>query len=174
MSTIRRLREEDELTDIAFQAEGEQTAAHKIILAAASEKWKSQFAGSWGRQLEHKAVVTVDMDFKTLSAVVDFAYTGIYQGPQVSVSTPRDEITNIVDETLDLLTAADEYLMPRLFNKVEAYMAANTTCLIRDWTVSAMLQRTANANATWLHQQCKKYSQKNKWAVEQYENETAE
>lgn len=54
MSKIRQLRDEGQLIDIIFKAEGTEKHAHKIFLVAVSDYCKAKFSGEWGRLSEQE------------------------------------------------------------------------------------------------------------------------
>ena len=123
LAKIRDLRDQGHLIDVVFEAEGNLKSAHKIFMAAVSKYCDAQFSGEWGRLLQHQAKISItDMKFKTLSQMVDFAYTGEVEWAGVSDQTNNDEIAESLDELLDLLQATDRWLLDRLHQKTEDYV----------------------------------------------------
>ncbi len=94
MREIQKFRQEGVLVDIIFQAQGMDKPAHKIFMAAVSKYCKSQFTGEWGEILRSKSMTiqVADIKFKTLSHMVDFAYTGEIEFDQVKDRSNNEEI----------------------------------------------------------------------------------
>ena len=161
--------------EVVFQAEGgERITGHKNFLAAVSEKWHSQLLGPWSSQLKPDAVIKVETDFKTLSTLVKYADTGSYEGRKLRADTPKDDLVDVKVETLKVLSAADEYIMPRLHNKVETYLEENTAVLLQPWSVDDILRRASEANARRLQHICNDYIQRNQHFVQLYRKQKAE
>jgi hypothetical protein len=121
MKEIQKFRHEGVFVDIIFQAEGMQKPAHKIFMAAVSRYCKSQFTGEWGRLLSEqtRTIHITDIKFKTLSQMVDFAYTGEIEIEQVMDRTNNDEIAERLDDLLDLLRSTDMWILEYLHQLVE-------------------------------------------------------
>ena len=168
------LRDKEMLIDVVFEVQGQRLLAHKAPLAMVSLKWRTQFTGSWAQTTKHNAVVPVELDFKTFSTLLDFAYTRIYKGAKAQIDAPKEDIVAVVDDTLDVLAAADEFIMPRLHDQVETYFEENTKVLLRPWTVDAIMQRASNANARRLQEVCNDYIQRNQQFMELYREQAVE
>lgn len=127
MAEIRNLRDQQEFIDIIFEAEGERKPAHKIFMAAVSQYCRAQFMGEWGRQLQQqqKIIRLHDIRYKTLSEMVDFAYTGTVDWPPLADQTDTDEVASRLDDLLDLLQATDMWFLDRLHQIAEDYIIEN-------------------------------------------------
>lgn len=127
LGKMRELREHGHLIDVVFEAEGLQMKAHKIFMAAVSKYCEAQFSGEWGRLLQHQAKISItDMKFKTLSQMVDFAYTGEIEWGVVKDKTDNDEIAESLDELLDLLQATDRWILESLHQKTEDHIISHS------------------------------------------------
>lgn len=168
MAKIRRLRDQSQLTDVIFKAEGLEKPAHKIFLAAVSEYCEAQFLGAWGRQLEHNATIDIaDMKFGTLSTMVDFAYSGEYRGPELQSPADSDEIAGEILDTLtdllDLLDGTNRWLLGGLHAMVENFLLTkpNSWTYIRPDTVDFVEERAEGARAARLVGYCQDFKSKN-------------
>lgn len=174
MSAIRKFRDDSQLTDVVFEAEKQKKPAHKVFLAAASDYCKGQFLGAWGLQLKHEATIIVeDISYKTLSTMIDFAYSGLFKGPELSASSSKDEVADRLDDLLDLLIASDRWLMSSLHEKVDAYVTRKGSLFVRPDNVGAVMKIAADANARRLLNRCQKFRARNINAVEAFEKEMA-
>lgn len=121
MKEIQKFRQEGTFVDIIFEAEGMQKPAHKIFMAAVSRYCNRQFTGEWGRLLSERTgtIHIPDIRFKTLSQMVDFAYTGEIEFEQVMDQTDNDEIAERLDDLFDLLRSADMWILEQLHQLIE-------------------------------------------------------
>lgn len=122
MTEMRELKDQRQLTNVILEAEGIQHPAHKIVLAAVSKYCKTQFAGEWGRLLQHKATVHLEeLWTKTLSQMIEFAYTGEFHWPQLQDPENNTEIADTLDELLDLLDGTNMWMLDRLHGMTQAF-----------------------------------------------------
>ncbi len=103
LDKIRSFKDQGQLTDIVFEAEGQRKHANKNFLAASSTYCHKQFLGEWSKHTSQKSIVIEGMAFKTLSTMVDFGYTEIFTGPRLKDPEDNEEVAEILDELLDLL-----------------------------------------------------------------------
>ncbi len=124
MREIQKFRQEGVFVDIIFQAQGMDKPAHKIFMAAVSKYCKSQFTGEWGEILRSKSMTiqVADIKFKTLSHMVDFAYTGEIEFDQVKDRSNNDEIAERLDDLLDLLRSTDMWILEQLHQLTEEHV----------------------------------------------------
>ena len=174
MSEIIKFRENSQLTDVVFEAEGQKKPAHKVFLAAASDYCKAQFLGAWGLQLKHEATIVIeDISFKTLSTLIDYAYSGIFKVPEISTSSSTDEVADRLDDLLELLVASDGWFMLSLHEQVDAHITRMGSLFVRPDNVGAVMKIAAEANARRLVKRCHKFRAKNLNAVEAFEKDMA-
>ena len=164
MAKIRKFRDQSQLTDVIFKAEGREKPAHKIFLAAVSEYCEAQFVGAWGRQLEHNAAIDIeDMTFTTLSSMVNFAYSGEYQRPELQNPIDSDEIAGEILEVLtdlfDLLDGANRWLLGSLHAMIENFLltSPHSWTYVRPDTVEFVQERAEMANASRLVKYCEDF-----------------
>ncbi len=72
---LRKLFQQDHLTDVMLAAEGRSIPCHKVLLAAASKFFHDKFITN-PESLEHNILDIDDIDFDTLTSVVSFIYSG--------------------------------------------------------------------------------------------------
>lgn len=168
MVKIRRFRDQSQLTDVIFKAEGREKPAHKIFLAAVSEYCEAQFLGAWGRQLVHNATIDIeDMRYNTLSSMVDFAYSGEYHGPELKNPVDSDEIggeiLDVLTDLFDLLDGTNRWLLDGLHTMVENFLltSPNSWTYIRPDTVNFVEERAGRARAERLVKYCQEFKNKN-------------
>lgn len=164
MAKIRKFRDQSQLTDVILKAEGREKPAHKIFLAAVSEYCEAQFLGAWGHQLEHNAAIDIeDMTFATLSSMVDFAYSGEYQRPELQNAIDSDEIAGEILEVLtdlfDLLDGANRWLLGSLHAMIENFLltSPHSWTYVRPDTVDFVRERAEMANASRLVEYCEAF-----------------
>jgi len=164
MAQMRTLRDQGLLVDVTFEVGGQIKPAHKIVLAACSDFCKAQFAGPWGHLLEHGATIPLqDLSFLTLSRMVDFAYTGDVEWPELKDSSDSLEVDARLTELLDLLDATNMWLLPRLHDMTENLLACRpyNQTYIRVDTVYEVKERAERARAPRLVQYCEEFLAKN-------------
>ncbi|KAL8934279.1 MAG: hypothetical protein Q9216_005988 [Gyalolechia sp. 2 TL-2023] len=175
LMAIREMRKQGQLSDVIFEAEGCQIPANRNFMAAASEFCKSHFLGEWGRLLgggDEKATVEIDeVSAKTLGSVVDFAYTGEVRWPELRDSQDPSEVSDALDELLDLLRVADMWLMDTLHRLTEQHLLEMDEVFIRLDNVKDIRPIVEAANARYLVQHCDNYIRANPQILEDYEDE---
>lgn len=88
-NSLRRLRAEGKMLDVTYETEGRRIQAHRVVLAALSEKCEGQFSGRWGDEVIRYSE-TDDPDefisYHTLSTMIDYAYE---DEVDVSITSPH-------------------------------------------------------------------------------------
>jgi sacsin len=167
---MTRMRHEGKMLDITFLAGGNNVQAHRIILAAASDYFAVHINGRW---LAEEKVQLDDISFRTLSRVVDFIYADAFDWMPMR-ATDEDELDVIADKLdnlLDLLTAADRFLMPVLAAQVQDEILCAGRIFIRIDNVLDIRTRAADANAYHLESACTEFYEQNKVPVDLIYNE---
>jgi sacsin len=162
---MTRMRHEGKMLDITLSAEGKDVQAHKIILAAASDYFAVHISGRWAEQ---DRIELEDIWFHTLSRVVDFIYADVFDWTPMR-ATDEDVLdvkANKLDNLLDLLTAADRFLIPSLRAQAEDEILCAGRILIRIDNVLHIRTRAAEANAHHLEKLCTKFYEQNKVPVD--------
>ena len=72
-STIRNLRLDLDFLDVTLYCKGKQLKAHKVILSACSNTFRSILKET---QAPHPVIVLWDVDSRDISALLDFMYNG--------------------------------------------------------------------------------------------------
>lgn len=174
ISEFRKLRDNSQLTDVVFEAEEQRKPAHKIFLAVASDYCKIQFLGAWSHHLQCGSTIEVeDMSFKTLSTLIDYAYSGLFEPPNISTSINKDEIADTLDDLLAILLASDRWLMSSLHKQADEYIARMGSLFVRPDNVGAVMKIAEEANSKKLLDRCQKFRERNLRAVEAFEKEMA-
>lgn len=166
---IRRLRDQSILTDVIFEVNGNKKAAHKIFLVVVSEYCKKRFLGEWGRLLERGATITPDiLSFDSLSAMVNFAYTGEFVAPVLRNPMDNNEIADALDCMLDLLKGTDMWFLDRLHDLAEDFLLSPSISekWIRVDNVVEVKKHAKIARASRLEKHCEDLIVANKEIVE--------
>lgn len=177
MAEMRDLRDQNQLTDVILEAEGIQHPAHKIVLAAVSKYCKAQFAGEWGRLLQHQATIHLEeLRATTLSQMIDFAYTGDFQWPQLQDPEDNTEIADRLDELLDLLDGTNMWMLDRLHGMTQDFLTSQSwsAIYIRVDNVNEIRERAQGARAGRLVKHCEDFELANSEFVEAFRNEGSE
>lgn len=118
------LMENEETSDITFDVVGEKFYAHKLVLAARSPVFKSQFFGS-SHEKNNKEIFIGDMQPKVFKAMLHFIYRDTLPdtdehvwSPPVTASLPCPSTSTSMAECL--LAAADRFMLDRLKSLCEA------------------------------------------------------
>lgn len=125
MKQIQKFRQEGTFADIIFQAEGRDKPAHKVFMAAVSEYCRVQFTGAWAqlpRDNKPEVIKFDDIKFKTVSQMVDFAYTGEVNFSVVMDHANNEEIAERLDDLLDLLRGTDRWLLASMHQLTEDHV----------------------------------------------------
>lgn len=127
VAKMRELRDQEILIDVIFEVDGQEKKAHRIVMAAVSAYCQAQFSGEWGRSLQQVTKIRLeDIKYKTLSQMVDFAYSGEINWPTLTDRTNNEEIAEKLDELLDLLQATDMWFLTRLHDITEYFILAHS------------------------------------------------
>jgi len=95
-------------SDVSFLVEGEEIKAHKVFLAASSQYFKGMFQSGL-KEAQEKVIPLPLVKREIFLAIREYCYTGDIA-----------EITG--DIAIDLLSAANEYTLPRLKNMIESLL----------------------------------------------------
>ena len=177
MAEMRELRDQRQLTDVTLEAEGIQHPAHKIVLAAVSKYCKAQFAGEWGRLLQHRATIRLDgLRSSTLSQMIDFAYTGAFTRPRLRNPDDNGEIADRLDELLDLLEGTNMWMLDRLHGMAEDFLTSPSwsAIYVRVDNVNGVKERAREARAERLLKYCEDFELANSDFVEAFRNDGLE
>ncbi|KAL8934658.1 MAG: hypothetical protein Q9211_005115 [Gyalolechia sp. 1 TL-2023] len=157
-AALRDMRQRGQLVDVIFEADDQHIFANRNIMAASSGYCRAQFLGGWGNILGPKATVRVeDVSYKTLNHLVDFAYTGEVRWPPLRNRDEIDAVADALDELLDLLRAADMWLMDLVHDLTERYLLDHCETFIRPDNVESVQELADSARATHLVAHCSEF-----------------
>ncbi|KAG8046736.1 hypothetical protein GUJ93_ZPchr0008g11779 [Zizania palustris] len=107
---------EEEGADVTFVVEGEEIAAHKIILAARSPVFKAEFYGQM-KEKNARLITVQDMQPHVFRALLHFIYTDSF--PDMD-DLADDDYTDMIRL---LLVAADRYAMDSMKSRCERILS---------------------------------------------------
>jgi sacsin len=169
---VNKMWHEGVLTDVRFAAEGREIAAHKIILASRSLYCKAQFNGPWtANRLTNSTPEVIkleDMTYTTLQILIEFCYEEhLDWAAEYRVMSDEDSsmIADKLDVLLDVLTAADRWLMPDLHAEAQSQVMTGIKFFIRADNVASVRPIADEANAVKLREYCDEFSLRNAEAV---------
>ncbi|KAI9773021.1 MAG: hypothetical protein M1839_002251 [Geoglossum umbratile] len=162
-SQVSRLWKDSKLTDVTFKTERGLVSAHKLVLAAASKKYETRFTGGWGDSLDasnNTPIELRDINHETLLRMLDFAYHDHLDFRELQPRTEdnNDQLRKKLDDLLDLLSGADEWLMEALHAKVESQILSGAVLYIRPDNVDFVLDIAKQANAKEIEKYCVEYT----------------
>ncbi|KAH0563531.1 hypothetical protein GP486_001901 [Trichoglossum hirsutum] len=168
---VSRLWKDSKLTDITFETKGQQrVSAHKLVLAAASEKYEALFTGGWASSpdVTNGRIVLDRINHATLIRMLDFAYHDRldFQSLQAHSGDEPSEIADKLDDLVDLLAGANEWLMTRLHSEVEYQIMTSARLYVRPDNVRGVLRVAEETNSKELEGYCKEYIAKNSKTME--------
>jgi sacsin len=162
---MTRMRHEGRMLDITLSAEGKDVQVHKNILTAASDYFAVHTSGRWAEQ---ERIELKEISFHTLSRVVDFIYADVFDWTPMRATDEDilDVKADKLDNLLDLLTAADRFLLLSLRAQVEDEILSAGRILIRIDNVLDIRIRADGANARHLEKLCTEFYEQNKVPVD--------
>ena len=107
---LNELRESNTLCDVTLRAEGQDFAAHRCVLSAASPYFRALFTGQFQRNeiRDNNAIELKEIKSVALGQVLQFMYTG---ETKVNLSTARD-----------LIVASDYLIIASLKSKAAQFL----------------------------------------------------
>ena len=107
---LNELRESNTLCDVTLRAEGQDFAAHRCVLSAASPYFRALFTGQFQRNeiRDNNAIELKEIKSVALGQVLQFMYTG---ETKVNLSTARD-----------LIVTSDYLIIPSLKLKASQFL----------------------------------------------------
>ncbi|KAI4255981.1 MAG: hypothetical protein L6R42_006464, partial [Xanthoria sp. 1 TBL-2021] len=167
LTVIRNMQKNGRLTDITFEVGELRISAHKIFMAAASEKFQRQLLGAWGELIDSKSTIQIeDLTAKSLQRIVDFAYTGEVTWPVLKDAEDIDEVADNLDELLDLLRGADWWVMEALHDLTERHLLDKSDTYIRPDNVDSVKEAAEEAQAKHLVKHCEEFIRVNQQFVQ--------
>ncbi|XP_059659735.1 BTB/POZ and MATH domain-containing protein 5-like [Cornus florida] len=149
------LLENMEGSDVTFNVAGEIFHAHKLVLAARSPVFRSDFFD--GSDCDNQEIVVSDMEPKVFKAMLHFIYRDDLMEDEL-VASSSSCVSSVSDTlTAKLLAAADKYDLMRLRGRCESH-------LCQDISVNSVAETLALAdryNATELKAVCLRFAAEN-------------
>ena len=171
-SCVRGLWKREFLTDVEFEAEGRSMSAHKVILASRSSYCEAQFNGAWalvsGSNGTNEVVRLEDMTYATLAILIEFCYHDYHDWAEGMRVIPDDDLPTIADKLdglLDVLVAADRWLMPDLHEDAQHQIIMGIKYFVRPDNVEQVKKVAGEARAKDLRSYCEQYGALNAQAV---------
>lgn len=175
--SLRQLRKDGKLLDVAYSTEGKLIQAHRVVLAAVSEKCALQFSGRWAVEDVIKYDETDDPDdffsYHTLSNMINYVYEDEINWKEMEVTDTDDADSK--DHKLDLLLelhrGADCWQMPALMSEVEDKILVAGRAFINLDNVLEIQERSDRAGAQAVKQMCAEFINQNRVVVEKAHSE---
>ncbi|XP_050212399.1 BTB/POZ and MATH domain-containing protein 4 isoform X2 [Mercurialis annua] len=150
------LLENEECSDITFNVDGEKFHAHKLVLAARSPVFESEFFDALDE--DNHEIVVRDTEPKVFKALLHFIYKDTLVEDE-ELSEKSSSSTSSISDTLvaKLLAAADRYDLPRLRLMCESVLCKDISVN----SVAKILALADHYHATDLKSVCLKFAAEN-------------
>ncbi|OIT03924.1 PREDICTED: BTB/POZ and MATH domain-containing protein 4-like [Nicotiana attenuata] len=155
------LLENMEGSDIIFNVAGEKFHAHKLVLAARSPVFRSEYFD--GQDVDEQEIVVTDMEPEVFKVMLHFVYKDALVEEELEATSTSSAPCISDTVTAKLLSAADRYNLTRLRRLCESH-------LCKDISVNSVAQILALADryhATELKTVCLRFAAENLAAVMQ-------
>lgn len=150
------LLENEEGSDVIFDVSGEKFHAHKLVLAARSPIFESEFIN--GPEDDKQEIVVEDMDPKVFKAVLHFIYRdSLIEDEELLTSGSSCVVSESDTIAAKLLAAADKYGLTRLRLMCEALLCKDISVN----SVSKILALADRYHAMDLKAVCLKFAAEN-------------
>ncbi|XVE79106.1 hypothetical protein DITRI_Ditri14bG0031400 [Diplodiscus trichospermus] len=150
------LLENMEGSDITFNVAGEKFRSHKLVLAARSPAFRSEFFD--GMNEEKKEIVITNLEPKVFKALLHFIYKDTLSEDVESVGSGSASVSSISDTVIaKLLAAADRYCLDRLKLLCESRLCKNISVN----SVAKLLALADEYHATQLKAVCLRFTAEN-------------
>ncbi|OQR93437.1 hypothetical protein ACHHYP_02568 [Achlya hypogyna] len=140
--SLGRFCNRPEFSDISFIVEGTVVHGHKIILSLGSERFRAMFTAGF-REASATEIIIPDMRLEVFQWLLTYLYTGALNGA----------VLDAVDPAVELLMAADEYMLDHLKQICEAALQS----MVAADTVHDILAAAESTNAPQLRSICLHY-----------------
>lgn len=170
--SLQRLRNDGKLLDITYVTEGRRIEAHRVVLAAISEKCVRQFGGNWAVEDVIEFDQSKDPDnfisYHTLSTMINYAYEDEIDWTEMQASDEDDAQTRTtkLNLLLDLVKGADYWMIPSLLSQVQDKILVAGRIFINLQNVAEVRERAEEAGASAVVELCVKFFEQNRVVVE--------
>lgn len=171
-ASLRKLRDAGKLLDITYSTEGRIIKAHKVLLAAVSDKCAHHFSGRWAIDDPIRYDEQDDpedfMSYHTLSTIIDYAYEDEVEWREMEVSDADNAETRNtkLHMLLDLHRGADSWLIPTLASQVEDKILVAGRKFINIDNVEEIRQVAELVRAKNVEMMCTEFIEQNRATVE--------
>jgi sacsin len=172
LASLQKLRGEGKLLDVKFLTEGKYIEAHRVVLAAVSEKCAVQFSGRWPVESVIKCGEEEDpvdyLSYHTLSTMINYAYEDKVDWSEMELSDtddPKSKATKL-DMLLDLLKGADYWLIPALKSQVENKIIDTDKEFLNIQTATIIQERAAEGGSKAIEDMCIQFIELNRPVLE--------
>ncbi|CAA7041050.1 unnamed protein product [Microthlaspi erraticum] len=157
------LLENEDGSDITFNVSGEKFRAHRLVLAARSPVFESEFLDGVDGVEEDRDIEVTDMEPKVFKALLHYIYKDALIEDAETSSSSGSSVGQAASDTLaaKLLGAADKYKLPRLSLMCESVLCKD----ISVDSVANILALADRYNASALKSVCLKFAAENLIAV---------
>jgi len=156
------------MLDITYSSEGKLVEAHRVVLAAASEKCAAQFSGPWKVEdvIEYDKDDDVDnfLSYHTLFTMIEYAYGEEIDWGKMEVSEHDcvDERAIKLNMLLDLLKGADYWIMPQLKSQVQDKILAAGNAFMTVENIVEFWEQANQGRASHVEKMCAKFIEWNR------------
>lgn len=170
-SQLRVMWKKEELVDITFSTQGRLIKAHRLILAALSDKFAAQFSGRWTIEDVIKYDEDDDPDeflsYHTLLTMLQYAYEDPIDWKQMQVKESDDvaDKARKLNLLLDLLKGTSFWLIEGLKSQVERRILAAGKDFITIKNVIEVRELAERAEGKVVEEMCAKFIERNREAV---------
>jgi sacsin len=169
-SALRQLRRDRILTDVQYSTEGKTIHAHRVVLAARSNKCAVQFSGRWNMadMIQYDRSVDPDnfLSYHTLSTIIDYAYEDEINWRAMEVLEDDDAVAKAMklELLLDLHKGADSWMMPTLASQIEDKILLAGRAFLNVENVIRIRERAGQVRA--VAQMCAEFIERNQRTVQ--------
>jgi sacsin len=171
-TSLRSLRDQGKLLDVTYSTEGRLIKAHRVVLAAVSDKCAAQFNGPWAVEDPIKYNEDDDpetyLSYHSLSTMIKFAYDDEVDWTEMEVregdnAKTRGEKLHLL---LDLHKGADIWLIPALKSQIQDKILLAGNKFLDIQNVEKIRQRAEEVGAKAVVEMCVKFIKDNEHTVE--------
>ncbi|KAH8668095.1 hypothetical protein BGZ60DRAFT_451451 [Tricladium varicosporioides] len=175
-NSLRRLRAEGKMLDVTYETEGRRIQAHRVVLAALSEKCEGQFSGRWSDEvIRYSEADDPDefISYHTLSTMIDYAYEDEVDWSDMQITEGDNEETkeDKLNLLLDLHKGADYWIIPTLKSQVVDKILSVGKLVINLDNVLDIRDRAEDARAEAVVEMCSAFIAQNRAVVKRAHSE---
>lgn len=150
---FQEFRQKQQLFDVSFDVEDQSISAHRLVLCAASEYFRSMFDNPM-MERDSKNVPLHEIRPSTVHHVFDYIYTG-----EIPDIDQHQGVSKELEALTELLEASERFILPELKKVLETRLCNSR--YIRPENARWLLEHAQTVNAKLLKKKCKKFISKN-------------